>query len=192
MWFCEAPTGRGEPVPVYARGKLYVVCGKPGDAYCVKPGGSGKVTATHRLWTTPRKGGRDLPTPAVVDDILFISSMSGIGSAYDAETGAVIFNERLGEGIEIAAAPLVANGLVYFQVVHGGEVIVVKPGKTLEIVAKNSLGEGAKGRPSAPCRCPSATASSSAGIDAVLRREVRRPRPFEPWRGIPLGFAGRF
>jgi len=145
LWFCEAPTGRGEPVPVYAHGKLYVVCGKPGDAYCVKPGGSGKVAATHRLWTAPRKGGRDLPTPAVVGDVLFVSSMSGIASAYDAGTGAALFSERLGEGIEIAAAPLVANGLLYFQVVHGGEVIVVKPGGTLEIVARNSLGEGAKG-----------------------------------------------
>jgi outer membrane protein assembly factor BamB len=145
LWFCEAPTGRGEPVPVYAHGKLYVVCGKPGDAYAVKPGGSGKVTATHRLWLAPRKGGRDLPTPVVVGDTLFISSMSGVASAYDAESGATLFTERLGEGIEIAAAPLVANGLAYFQTVHGGDVIVVKPGKTLEIVSRNSLGDAAKG-----------------------------------------------
>jgi len=145
LWFCEAPTGRGEPVPVYAHGKLYVVCGKPGDAYAVKPGGSGKVTATHRLWLAPRKGGRDLPTPVVVGDTLFISSMSGIASAYDAETGATLFSERLGEGLEFAAAPLVANGLAYFQSVHGGDVIVVKPGKTLEIVSRNSLGDAAKG-----------------------------------------------
>ena len=145
LWFCEAPTGRGEPVPVYAHGKLYVVCGKPGDAYAVKPGGSGKVTATHRLWLAPRKGGRDLPTPVVVGDTLFISSMSGVASAYDAESGATLFTERLGEGIEIAAAPLVANGLAYFQTVHGGDVIVVKPGKTLEIVSRNRLGDAAKG-----------------------------------------------
>lgn len=145
LWFCEAPTGRGEPVPVYAHGKLYVVCGKPGDAYAVKPGGAGKVTATHRLWLAPRKGGRDLPTPVVVDDTLFISSMSGIATAYDAESGAVHFTERLGEGIEIAAAPLVANGHAYFQTVHGGDVIVVKPGKSLEIVGRNHLGDSAKG-----------------------------------------------
>ncbi len=144
LWFCEAPTGRGEPVPVFSGGKLYVVCGKPGDTYCVKPGGSGLVTKTNRLWTAPRKGGRDLPTPAVVDDVLLIASMSGIASAYDPETGKVHFTERLGEGIEMAAAPLVANGLVYFQVVHGGDVIVVRPGKTLEIVARNALDESAK------------------------------------------------
>ncbi len=111
----------------------------------MKPGGSGKVTATHRLWLAPRKGGRDLPTPVVVGDTLFISSMSGIASAYDAESGATLFTERLGEGLEFAAAPLVANGLAYFQSVHGGDVIVVKPGKTLEIVSRNSLGDAAKG-----------------------------------------------
>lgn len=144
LWFCEAPTGRGEPVPVFDGSNLYVVCGKPGDTYCVKPGGAGLVTKTNRLWTAPRKGGRDLPTPVLANDVLFISSMSAIASAYDPETGSVHFTERLGEGIEIAAAPLVANGLAYFQTVNGGDVIVVKPGKTLEIVARNSLGDEAK------------------------------------------------
>ncbi len=144
LWFCEAPTGRGEPVPEFAHGKLYVVNGKPGDAYCVKPGGSGNVTATNRLWTAPRKGGRDLPSPAVVGDFLVISSMSGILTSYDAASGAVHFTERLGESMEIAAAPLVANGLIYFQTVKGGDVIVVRPGKTLEVVSVNSLGPAAK------------------------------------------------
>lgn len=144
LWSCAAPTGRGEPVPVFAEGRIHVVCGKPGETYCVKPGGSGDVTSTHRLWTAARKGGRDLPTPALVDGILLVSSMSGVATAYDAASGAPYFTERLGEGIEIAAAPLVANDLVYFQTVHGGEVIVVRPGKTLDIVARNPLGESAK------------------------------------------------
>ncbi len=144
LWFCEAFTGRGEPVPEYANGKLYVVNGKPGDTYCVKPGGSGNVTATHRLWNAPRKGGRDLPSPAVVGEFLYISSMSGIVTSYDAATGAVHFSDRLGESMEIAAAPLVANDLVYFQTVKGGDVVVARPGKTLEVVSVNTLGAGAK------------------------------------------------
>jgi outer membrane protein assembly factor BamB len=146
LWSCAAPTGRGEPVPVFAEGRLHVVCGKPGETYCVKPGGAGDVTSTHQLWTAGRKGGRDLPTPAVVDGILLVSSMSGIATAYDAATGEPYFTERLGEGIEVAAAPLVANGLVYFQIVHGGDVVVVRLGKSLEIVARNSLGDSAKGQ----------------------------------------------
>ena len=52
--------------------------------------------------------------------------------------------ERLGEGVEIAAAPLVAGGLLYLQTVHGGDVIVVRPGRALDIVSVNSLGDSAK------------------------------------------------
>ena len=141
LWFCQAFNGRGSPVPEFFDGKLYVVNGKPGDTYCVKPGGSGNVTETHMLWHASRKGGRDLPSPAVVNGTLFISSMSGIASSYDADSGETHYVERLGEGIEIAAAPLVVDGLIYLQTVRGGDVIVVRPGKKLAILAVNSLGE---------------------------------------------------
>ncbi|MEM7699818.1 MAG: PQQ-binding-like beta-propeller repeat protein [Verrucomicrobiota bacterium] len=147
MWFCEGFNGRGAPIPEWDGEHLYVVNGKPGDVYCVKPGGSGTVTKTHRVWHAPRKGGRDLPSPALVDDFLLVSSMSGILTCYDKKTGKIHFTERLqadgGRPLEIAAAPLVANGLVYFQSVLGGEVIVVKPAETLEIVARNQLDEAA-------------------------------------------------
>ncbi len=137
LWFCKSFSGRGESVPVYADGLLHVVSGLPGNTYAVRPGGSGDVTATHRVWDAKRVGGRDLPNPVVVGEFLLISSMSGILTAYDAKTGRIHFTERLGS--EVAAPPLVANGLVYFQM-ENGEVVVVKPGKTLEIVARNSIG----------------------------------------------------
>lgn len=144
LWFCQAFNGRGSPVPEFFDNKLYVVNGKPGDTYCVKTGGSGNVTETHMLWHAARKGGRDLPSPAIVNGTLFISSMSGIATSYDANSGETHYVERLGEGIEIAAAPLVAGGLIYLQTVKGGDVIVVRPGKKLDILAVNSLGEEAE------------------------------------------------
>jgi outer membrane protein assembly factor BamB len=143
LWYCEGFNGRGSPTPDFDGETLYVVNGKPGDTYAVTPGGSGDVTKTHRKWHAERRGGRDLPSPAVVDGYVVIASMSGITSCYDAKTGEVYWAERLGDGIEIAGAPLVANGLVYFQVVYGGDTIVVRPGKKLDIVARNSI--GAKG-----------------------------------------------
>lgn len=146
LWFCEGFNGRGTPVPEFADGKLYVVNGKPGDTYCVQPGGSGNVTNTHRLWSASRKGGRDLPSPVVVDGYLFISSMSGIVSCYDADTGEIFYSERLVDtgSVEVAAAPLVANGLIYLQTVTGGDVVVIRPGKELDIVSVNTLGIDAK------------------------------------------------
>ncbi len=137
LWFCRGIAGRGEPVPVHANGLIYVVNGLPGNTYVIKPGGSGDVSATHRVWEAKRFGGRDQPAPAVVGEFLLIASMSGILTGYDAKSGAVHFSERL--GVTLAASPLVANGLVYFQG-ESGEVVVVKPGKALEIVARNSPG----------------------------------------------------
>jgi outer membrane protein assembly factor BamB len=137
LWFSKGFTGRGTPLPAFANGQIYVVNGKPGNTYVVKPGGSGDVTESHRVWDAKRIGGRDLPSPVVVGDFLLISSMSGMLTTYDAKTGAILFTERLGSAI--SASPLAANGLVYFQM-ENGEVIVVKPGKTLEIVSKNPIG----------------------------------------------------
>jgi len=137
LWFCKGFNGRGEPVPAFANGQIYVVNGKPGNTYVVKPGGSGDVSETHRVWDAKRVGGRDLPSPVVAGDFLLIAGMSGMLTTYDAKTGAIHFTERLGSAI--SASPLVAGGLAYFQM-ENGEVIVVKPGKTLEIVSRNPIG----------------------------------------------------
>ncbi len=140
LWFCQGFNGRGAPVPDFANGLLYVVNGKPGDTYAIEPGGKGDVTKSRMKWHAERRGGRDLPSPAVVDNYVLVVAMPGIASCYDAKTGEVYWTERLGVEGEFAASPLVANGLVYIQNVYGGGNVVIKPGKKLEIVSQNSLG----------------------------------------------------
>lgn len=143
LWFCKAFNGRGTPVPDYANETLYVVNGKPGDCYAVRPGGSGDVTESHMQWHAERPKGRDLPSPAVVGDYLLISNMSGIATCYDRNTGEAYWTDRIGLQGEVAAAPLVANGLVYFHATFGGDTVVIRPGKKMEVVAQNTV--GAKG-----------------------------------------------
>jgi len=140
LWFCKAFNGRGSPVPDFANGLLHVVSGKPGDTYAVKPGGKGDVTKTHMAWHTKRRVGRDLPSPAVVNGYLFVVSMSGTATCYDAKTGKVHWKEKLGVKGEFASAPLVMKGHILIQNVYGGGTLVIKPGKKLEIVSNNSLG----------------------------------------------------
>lgn len=140
LWFCKGFNGRGAPMPDFSDGLLYVVNGKPGDMYCVKPGGSGDVTDTHMVWHSARKGGRDLPSPVVAGDFVFVVSMSGVATCYDKKTGEAYWSDRIAEGLEFAAAPMVANGLVYTQAVQGGKTVVIRPGKTKEVVAENELG----------------------------------------------------
>lgn len=140
LWFCRGFNGRGAPVPDFADGRLHVVNGKPGDTYTVRPGGRGDVTESHRGWHTPRRVGRDLPSPAVVDGRLIVVSMSGTASCYDAKTGERLWEEKLGVKGQFAASPLVIDGLVLIQNVYGGGTVVIKPGPERDIVAINELG----------------------------------------------------
>lgn len=136
-WFCKSFNGRGSPVPFFANNLVYVVNGQPGDLYVVKPGGEGDVTDTHMAYHAKRVGGRDLPSPVVVGNYLFVVSLSGIATTYNALDGEIYYSERLGGSF--SASPMVANGLAYL-LSEAGETVVVRPGKTLDIVSRNNLG----------------------------------------------------
>jgi outer membrane protein assembly factor BamB len=140
LWFCKGYNGRGEPVPAYAHDLLYVINGLPGELYCVRPGGAGDVSQTHRAWHVPRKSGRDLPSPVVIDNYLLSTSMAGIMFCNDCKTGKELWKERV--GANYSSSPIVSEGRAYFQN-DAGETIIIKPGDKLEIVATNTLSPAA-------------------------------------------------
>ena len=78
LWFCKGFNGRGSPVPFHGNGLIYVVNGKPGDLYAVDTRGSGDITKTHLKWHARRNGGRDLPSPVMLNDLVLVTSMSGV------------------------------------------------------------------------------------------------------------------
>ena len=136
LWSCRGFNGRGTPAPVWGHGKLYVVNGKSGDVYAVRPGGQGDVTDTHMAWHTPRGGGRDLPSPVLAGDVMLVIGMAGIATGYDAHTGDELWKERLGGNY--SGSPVVAGEVVY-ALSEDGEVIALKPGRKLEEIARVSL-----------------------------------------------------
>ncbi|MFT5124063.1 MAG: outer membrane protein assembly factor BamB [Verrucomicrobiales bacterium] len=136
-WFCESFNGRGTPIPAWGNGLLITLNGKPGDLYAVKPGGSGNVTATHRAWNAERGSkARDLASPILVGDVVFTVNMGGFGACFNVTDGERYWVERLGGNH--SASPIAANGLVY-QLSEEGETVVLRPGKTLDVVARNVL-----------------------------------------------------
>lgn len=137
IWFSKSFNGRGTPIPAYGHGLLCVISGLSGDVYGVRPGGEGDVTDTRMAWHTPRRGGRDLSSPILVGDYLLVVNMAGIGTCYRATDGKQLWQERL-EG-NFSASPIVAAGLVYIQN-EAGQTMVIKPGDSLEVVARNDLG----------------------------------------------------
>jgi len=137
LWFCKGDRGRGTPTVTRYEDILVAVSGRPGDMFAMHPGGSGTVNATHEVWRTTRKGGRDLPSPIVVDKYLIVVSLQpGIATCYDVVTGQELDIIRL-EG-NFSASPIAAQGLVYIPN-EAGDVYVLEPGQKLKVVAKNQV-----------------------------------------------------
>ena len=137
IWFCKGFNGRGTPMPVFGNGLVYVINGKAGDVYAVKPDGKGDVTDSEMVWHTPRKGGRDLPSPVLTDGAFVVIGMAGIATGYDPKDGAELWKQRLGGNF--SGSPIVAGGLVY-AVAEDGTVTVLKAEKSAEIVSQNECG----------------------------------------------------
>jgi len=137
LWSCKSFAGRGEPTVTPGNGLIYVINGLAGDIYSIRPGGAGDITQTHMAWHTPRKGGRDQPSPILVGNYLVVADMKGVTACYDSKTGKELWKERLRGAF--SSSPIAAHGLVYFQN-EAGETFVLEPGSALKVVAENSLG----------------------------------------------------
>jgi outer membrane protein assembly factor BamB len=138
LWLCRCDRGRGEPSVTPAGGLVYTNNGlSRGGAYAMKPGGAGDITETaRRVWYTERKGGRDLPSPIVVDGYVLIMEMKGVLTCLDAADGKELWKGRIGGNF--ASSPTAYKGLAFF-LNEDGETVVIKPGPQLEIVARNRL-----------------------------------------------------
>ncbi|MBC8352336.1 MAG: PQQ-binding-like beta-propeller repeat protein [Planctomycetes bacterium] len=140
LWFCKGDRGRGTPTVTRHEDILIAVSGRPGDMFAMRTGGSGIVNATHEVWRTSRKAGRDLPSPIVVGDYLVVVSLRpGLATCYDAATGTELDKTRL-DG-NFSASPISANGLIYIPN-EAGDAFVLKPGKKLEVTAVNQMAVG--------------------------------------------------
>jgi hypothetical protein len=137
LWFCKSFNGRGEPTITPAGDLLCAVNGLTGDIYAVRPGGSGDVTQTRMAWHTPRKGGRDTPSPIVIDEYIVVVDMKGVATCYDSKTGREFWKERICDAI--SSSPIASGGMAYFLDEHG-QTVVLKPGRKLEVVSRNPLG----------------------------------------------------
>jgi outer membrane protein assembly factor BamB len=135
LWYCRCPEGRGSPTVTPADGVLFVANGlSDGGAYCVRPGGSGDITESRRLWFAPRSG-RDLPSPIVIGDAVLVAGLrGGILTAYEKRTGQELWISRLGG--QVPASPIAYDGLAFF-LCESGETRVVDPRSESKIIATN-------------------------------------------------------
>ena len=75
---------------------VFASSGRAGPTMAIRPGGSGDVTATHVAWNSP-KGSPFVPSGIVVGDLLYlINDMQSILTVYEAATGTLVYQNRLG------------------------------------------------------------------------------------------------
>lgn len=130
-------------MPVAEEGTVFFytsfVAPKDGEKYAellaVDPRGSGDVTATKIIWrvNTPIL---QLLSPLIKDGIIYTVDSRNNLIGIDAKTGKTLYTKRLKN--KYNASPVYAGGRVYFTSVKG-ETLVIKAGRTLDILAENKL-----------------------------------------------------
>jgi outer membrane protein assembly factor BamB len=124
------------PVAMVDAGILYLSRGYRSSPYmAIRLGGRGDITKTHVAWRVPT-GGPYVSSLVHYQGVIYMSTDNGILSAVDAKNGERLWQERVGG--TFSASPIAGDGKVYF-VSEGGETVVIKAGRTFEIVARNKL-----------------------------------------------------
>jgi outer membrane protein assembly factor BamB len=138
IWTIDGPTEQFVASMVFDGNLFYMACGFPTfHVLGIRPDGHGNVTDTHIAWeSTSAKC--YVPSPVVVDGYLFVADDRGTGNCFIAATGERLWQERLGS--HFSASLTTSGGLVY-TIADDGLTKVIRPGKKLEVVAENPLGE---------------------------------------------------
>jgi len=112
----------------------------------VRPGGTGDCTKSHVAWTASR-GIAEMPSPLFYMGRLYIVRDGGMVTSYEPATGKVILDrQRLGVLGQYVASPVAADGRIY-AASETGTVVVFSAGDSLEVLARNELGEGIRATP---------------------------------------------
>lgn len=150
LWRIEERTSHsGGTRPVVGHGLVYFPSGwSQGQTLAIKPGAKGEVIDVNAdaaagaklqvVWKA-KKGTPKKPALTLVDDLLYGIEDGGVATCWDAKTGAVVWNERIGGNY--SASPLAADGRLYcFS--EEGKTVVLALGRTFQKLAENALGDG--------------------------------------------------
>jgi outer membrane protein assembly factor BamB len=131
------------PMPLTENGMVYFytsfVTPALGEKYAellaVDPTGSGDVTHSHVRWRakTPIL---QLLTPLIKEGVIYTVDTKNVLLALDALSGMVLYSKKLTD--KFNSSPVYAGGRVYLTSVKG-ETLILKAGKSLDIVAENRL-----------------------------------------------------
>lgn len=145
LWSSEV-AGEGKvPSTVLGPGLVFTSGGWGGKETikAFKLGAKGDLVESNLVWEQ-KKGMPKVPSMVYVPPYLFAVTDGGVATCLQAETGEVVWQERLGGNF--SASPVAADGRVYF-VADNGETTVVEAGPKFHELAKNPLDEKIQASP---------------------------------------------
>jgi outer membrane protein assembly factor BamB len=137
LWNCNTDiTWYMVPSVVAHDGVVYCIGGRSGVlGLAVRAGGKGDVTRTHRIWTS-KKGG-NVSSPVYHDGhIYWMNDASGTAYCAKADTGEVVYEERIRGAGGVYASALLADSRIYY-VGRDGRTFVVAAKPQFELLATN-------------------------------------------------------
>lgn len=137
-WFCE---GAGDLIytnPLVGKDVIALLSGYGGPAIGVKVGGSGDVTATHRLWRITNKNPQRVGSGIVLGDHFYILNDSGVAQCTELATGKDLWSEKVAGSSW--SSMCVADGKLYV-IDQGGKTVVMDAAPTFKLIKANPLGE---------------------------------------------------
>ena len=140
LWSVRGNTFEVIPTPVVGHDLVFCSSGRAGPTFAIRPGGAGDVTASHVAWSSPR-GSPFVPSAIVLGNLLYmINDMQSILTALDARTGALVYQERLGEPVRegFSASPVAVGDEIFFTN-DEGQTFVVQAGSTFKLLRVNEL-----------------------------------------------------
>jgi len=136
LWQYNLPHRFAVPMPVFHDGMIYLNRGYRSSPFlAIRPGGRGDITKSHVAWNISA-GAPYVSSLIHHDGLLFYVTEQGIVNCIDAKTGERVWQDRVG-GV-YSASPIAADGKIYLFS-ETGEGIVLKPGRTPQVLARNKL-----------------------------------------------------
>jgi outer membrane protein assembly factor BamB len=128
------------PTPVQQGDLVLVMSGyRDPNLMAIRLGRTGDLTGTDAIVWSETRGTSYTPSPVLHEGKLYMLTDRGMLSCLNAETGEPFYHQvRLPEGHSFKASPVGAAGKLYLAS-EEGDVIVVKMGPELEVIATNTL-----------------------------------------------------
>lgn len=139
LWKVSHTDCSAAPRPLYKDGVVFLFTGiLTPELWAVKTDGQGDVTDTHVVWKLKARAAKTA-SPVLVGDLIYMVADESFVSCIEATTGQVVWSERIGG--RYAASPIYGDGRLYFCS-QQGVTTVLKPGRTFEVLATNTLASG--------------------------------------------------